>query len=1132
MKTTIQLITSALSAAALMFGAAAQATNLSELPLKASVLAKPNVILGMDDSGSMDSEFMLNTSDGVFWWNFDTGRGWDSAGVLHRHVNLGEYWSSTWRRYFYLFPNGNGTGLNIKPENEYGDWSLPPTSEFGWARSSAYNPQYYNPAVTYQRWATAHTYSAFANATPSAARGHPIYGGGGNVVGLTSTRAASQATSMYFTAVNGMTLPAGAAVSVCNGTIGGCGAWTAVGASDSAAQNNKVTRLAMDYWTATYWVKAGGAFDCTVPAVKSVGTDDCALAPDGQKLRRIEIRPTNTSYPSGRSYANELQNFANWFQYHRKRRLSANASLGQTLDGLNGLSMGVMRMNALPADATRTTMYDLDNSTAANNGKALLKFVYEIDSNVGTPTRALLRRIGHEFAQPSGPITYACQRNAALIVTDGYAAASSVTPPSYTSATWGAAAPYDTTYADTLADIALSYYTNTLGAGTFPTGKVPPGTIDTNTNLHMNTYALTLGAKGDLFAGEGTPHPTTTGAWVNPNTDFNPSAVDDLWHATINGRGQLYLATAASETASKLQAAFRDILDQVGAQASIGVSSVNLGRGDDFAYLGQYNARGWSGDVTRNAVNNATGAVSTTAAWSANAVLVVRDWTTRLIFTSNDSTGLDFTAGNVGSTVNPDTATFSNDQVVNWMRGSRSGEGDTVRLRSSLIGAVINSEPVISRADGVVYLASSEGLLHAFDTATGAELWAYHPAETLAPAGASVQRGWVFKTQLDTTPVFAQLSSTSKMLVGGLGAAGRSYYALDVSSPRPATATVAAAQFRWTFPASSDATNRALMGYTIGKPVVAKVDVGGTLTNVALVTSGYDNGLSIGDGKGRLWMLNASTGAVIKTFRTTEGSAGNEAGLAHVSAFKEADGSVRYAFGGDLKGNLWRFDLQTAGAGTHDAALVTTFFDAAGNRQPVTAAPELVRQGTKRLILAGTGRLLDIGDFGSTRTQSFYAVVDGSTIANARNTLVTRTYNRTNDNGTVASTPLTGSTVDWSTQRGWYFDMPAGEQANTYPVVTYGTVAFVSNKQGGSDCSQSSYLYLVNIGDGLKVAGSDFVATLISDNATSSRVIPLRTVGGQVYGTTHRSDNSVYQRPLAIGTSIPPSKNAWRELRR
>jgi hypothetical protein len=225
MKIAINLVVSLAALAALLGVTASQATNVAEKPLKASVLAKPNVILGMDDSGSMDSELLLNTSDGVFWWNFDTGRGWDASGVLYRHINLGEYWSSTWRRYFYLFPNGyvspgDGTGRNIKPENAYGDWALPPTSETAWARSSAYNPQYYNPAITYAPWAPANTYAAFANATATAARGHPLYGGATNTVDLTATKTANTGAGYYFVAVNGMKLPAGAQYSRCNSTLG------------------------------------------------------------------------------------------------------------------------------------------------------------------------------------------------------------------------------------------------------------------------------------------------------------------------------------------------------------------------------------------------------------------------------------------------------------------------------------------------------------------------------------------------------------------------------------------------------------------------------------------------------------------------------------------------------------------------------------------------------------------------------------------------------------------------------------------------------------------------------------------------------------------------------------------------
>jgi type IV pilus assembly protein PilY1 len=441
-----------------------------------------------------------------------------------------------------------------------------------------------------------------------------------------------------------------------------------------------------------------------------------------------------------------------------------------------------------------------------------------------------------------------------------------------------------------------------------------------------------------------------------------------------------------------------------------------------------------------------------------------------------------------------------------------------------LLGAVINAEPVLARDERVIYVASGEGMLHAFDTATGAEQWAYAPPDSLTALGLSVQRGWIYQTLLDAAPAYAALNNGTKLLVGGMGAAGRSYYALDVSSPRGLDATQAAAQFRWIFPAAGDASNRGKMGYTVGKPVIGRTAADG---NVVLVTSGYDNGQTIGDGKGRLWMLNASTGAVIKTFRTTVGAVapGAEAGLTFVSAFRESDGTMRYAYGGDLLGNLWKFDLARAGGGELDAELVATFLDAGGATQPVTSAPELAMVAGRRVILVGTGRLLDIGDFGSSNVQSFYAVADGATLTNARTGLVRQTYVRATDT-------MSTNTVNWATDRGWYFDLAAGEQANTDPVVVYGAVAFVTNVNGSTNCAQSSYLYLVDIGTGTKVSTSPFVSQTIAANATSSRVIALRVVNGRIIGTTHRSDNSVYQRELPVGQTIAPAKNAWREIRR
>jgi type IV pilus assembly protein PilY1 len=1161
MKTSIQILSCAIALTGLLTGVASNATALAERPLKASVLAKPNVIFGMDDSGSMDSEMMLYNNDGAFWWDYNAMNGWgtDAAHPNPALRTRTATWfnaagdaNTQWRKMVYLFPNGTGTGNRVYADAGNDHFAVMPTTEFAFLRwsgvywdsgsgryksapsepelSPVHNPIYYNPLVTYKPWAPAQLSGGAivpANATPSAVKSHRIYGTGLFDLATASGLALSTADNTVFTALPGMTIPAGSKKRACGAANNACPAgWTDV-LLDEAASTTNVTRVAMAYYPATYWVKES----CTVPAVKSVGTDSCTVAPDGSTLKRYEIKSGNT-FPSGRTFAAEQQNFANWFQYYRKRKMMLAGAMGETMENLTGMRLGVIAFNKAD-DATpgNVTMYDADGLVASSNRLRVAGLFYEANGSGGTPTRETLKYIGEQYKRTDktgaafNVVQYSCQRNNAFIVTDGFANSSAVSGPAYdagkSAATWGSGAPYETIYSPSLADLSLRYYTNNPRTD-LATGAMQPTPTDPNINLHMNTYGLTLGARGTMFFNESSAVPTDVAAWPNPTATRSPTSVDDLWHATINGRGKMYLATTPEETALRVQAGLTDILNQEGSQGGIAVSAVNLDRGDSQAYLGSYNTAGWGGNLSANPIDINTAAVSATPNWSAAALLAARPWSERVIVTSSGASGVDFNETNVGATINPDALSYTNAEVVEYLRGNRALEGTLFRTRSSLLGAVINSEPVLARDEKMVYLASGEGMLHAFDTVTGAEQWAYVPQAAAVGMGKSVDRAWTFQTLLDATPAYARLSNGSKLLVGGMGAAGRSYYALNVSSPRGLNTASAAAQFRWTFPAASDATNAALMGYTIGKPVVTKTTAG----DVVLVTSGVDNGQTIGDGLGRLWMLNATTGAVLKTFVTTVGDNAAEAGLSHVSAFREANGTVRYAYGGDLRGNIWRFDLETAGAGEHTATRVATLKDASGNTQPVTSSPELAYLGSKRIVLVGTGRLLDITDFGSTRTQSFYAIADGSALDNARTALVRQVFTR-------GGTPeLTSNAFNWESDRGWYFDLPAGEQANTDPIVTYGAVAFVTNKNGASDCSQSSYLYLVDIGTGTKVVNSTFVSQLISENATSSRVITLRVVNGKIIGTTHRSDNTVYQRELPLGQVIPPSKNAWREVRR
>jgi type IV pilus assembly protein PilY1 len=1166
MKSTTRFATAVAALAGLLFQATAAATDLAELPLTAHLLAKPNVVFGLDDSGSMDMEVMLYSNDGVLWWNFDGGTGW---GIDASHPNpalrtVASPWfngpgdaTATWRLLGYLFPSVAEVGSRQMPDDIYSTFAAMPTSQFAFLRwsgawrdgSGAYqatapeaarvpphNPLYYNPLVTYRPWAPAQGANGPlvpANADPKAALSHPLAGKQTFDLASATGIAPSPGINKVFTALPGMTIPGGGLPAgdvrkmTCDNVNGKCGPWSDVTA-DEPAPAGAVTRVAMRYHPATYWVKEA----CTLPATPRVGVDDCATAPDGSRLKRYEIRP-GRSFPSGRSYDAELQNFANWFQYYRKRKLMLSAAMGETMKSLGGMRVGVVPYMQRRGDVR---MYDADAASDTENRRRVAGLFYEVADGRGTPSRETLLYIGDQYRRADqgadkggkagnkdiGPmIEYACQRNNAFILTDGYANASWVTVPPWdagkSEATWGAGAPYATNHASTLADLALRYYTNNprpdLG-----TGAVPLTDTDRNPDLHVNTYGLTLGARGTLYVSEATPLPTDPSAWPNPTANHSPGSIDDLWHATINGRGRMYLATTVDETALRIRAGLDDMRNRAGAQGAVGVSSHNLVSGDRQAYAATYNPSGWTGDVTASAVDSSTGAIDTKPRWSAAKLLDARDWKTRVIVTSDGSArgGMPFTAANIGRQVNPAPGQVTDIGVVDHLRGSRAGEGSTYRQRTSLMGPVINAELAIDGATGVAYVASGEGMLHAFNTSTGAEEWAFVPHAALAGIGQTALRDYSFKTQLDGTPVLGKSNAAgTTLLVAGMGAAGRSYYAIDVTKPKSLTESQVAQRVKWTFPSSAQAQHQANMGYSVGRPLLVKTAAEG---QVVLVTSGYDNGQAIGDGRGRLWMLNADTGAVIREFTTVAPGGTGETGLAQITGYREDDGTVRRVYGGDLQGRLWKFDLAT-GATT----LVATLRDAAGNAQPITTRPQLSTLNDAPVIMVGTGRLLDLADFGSSAVQTIWGFTDSGPLPDVR----------------AATTPLTlnGSdvlgSVNWTTSRGWRLDLPAGQVVNVDPKFVLGWLHVNTNTAGGSSCAQSSQNYRISVKAEGNAGPASVIgdSTLLSNSANAMSPVVVQS-GDAMFRWSRLNDGSVVNTPVPDATPIAARKNAWRAVLR
>ncbi|HEY9023751.1 MAG TPA: hypothetical protein VIP05_05585, partial [Burkholderiaceae bacterium] len=216
-KRPVRLIVAFAALYGLLYGIAANATDVATRPINAGGLVKPNVIFGFDDSSSMEWDVLLDTTQGMLNWDTSTKSAWNSVGTPLRPLDCS---------YGHLFPFSTDYWTI---GGCYGD-AVPPTPQFASMRSSSYNPLYYDPNVTYRPWKPAYLNGAsrtFANSTPTAASSNPA-----NASAPTMNLTANQ-TNRY-NMQSGMVLPSGG---------------TAM----------KASSVSISYYPATYYVKMNAA---------------------------------------------------------------------------------------------------------------------------------------------------------------------------------------------------------------------------------------------------------------------------------------------------------------------------------------------------------------------------------------------------------------------------------------------------------------------------------------------------------------------------------------------------------------------------------------------------------------------------------------------------------------------------------------------------------------------------------------------------------------------------------------------------------------------------------------------------------------------------------------------------------
>jgi type IV pilus assembly protein PilY1 len=461
---------------------------------------------------------------------------------------------------------------------------------------------------------------------------------------------------------------------------------------------------------------------------------------------------------------------------------------------------------------------------------------------------------------------------------------------------------------------------------------------------------------------------------------------------------------------------------------------------------------------------------------------------------------------------------------------------------------------------GAVYVSANDGMVHAFDAATGQENWAYIPSAVLPNLYQLADKNYSAQHQyfVDNTPEVGDICPNAPssactatqwktILVGGLNRGGKGYFALDITDP-------ATPALLWEF---TDAN----LGYSFGNPVITKLRDG---TWVVMFSSGYNNA----DGLGRLYILNANTGALIRSISNATGSAGSPSGLGGITGYAitpVADNTSIAAYGGDLLGNLWRFDINgNIGAAGYDAQLLASFKDAGNNAQPIESEPSIVTRSGATIVFVGTGRFLGISDVSNVQGQSFYAVKDpmNASTYGAIRTPATGFVQQTLTSDTCPSAPAnpfcvpgqavrTGSSnaVDWATQNGWYIDfVTGGERSTTNPSLQLGTLLFTTITPlaasalacGDSTGHAASFVYALDYSTGGVVQGAGGVAGVSLGSGMATAPIFTELGDGSVTAIIRVSDGSgsgtdmggfrISKPPIAPRPASSVRRVSWREL--
>ena len=439
--------------------------------------------------------------------------------------------------------------------------------------------------------------------------------------------------------------------------------------------------------------------------------------------------------------------------------------------------------------------------------------------------------------------------------------------------------------------------------------------------------------------------------------------------------------------------------------------------------------------------------------------------------------------------------TVDRELLINFIRGENIDKTPRYHM-----GDMLHSEPLVvtyateteeTSKKQYIFVGTNEGYMHAFDTTTGEEMFAFMPKELLKniePQYNNIDGNHLYG--VDGTISHWQDKNTSKRyLYFGMRRGGTSYYALDITD-------IKKPKLLW----KKSAADFPTMGQSWSAPYLDRVGVGdsGTKKEALIISAGYDEIEDRNDSTGKLKLDNASksvntkvgkdilildakTGSKIWSLRDNIGTDKvNDSIPGGVKILDTNDnGMLDRMYFGDTGGNVWRVDLSEIIGGLKSESTLTKLASLGGsgeNARKFYAEPEVatMKHQGKLIYTISIGSGFRAHPLNKTIDDKFFILVDDSPFQTPGENFSTITTSNLAtisilEEGDDAYVSTTGSFYS-DGKRGWVVSLPSsGEKVITKALVRNGVVVFTTfvpetdNVSCGFANGSVSRLYALNM---------------------------------------------------------------------